>query len=156
MSKLLTIGSTTYEIPNQGDNPEWGENVTAWICGANAALASVQGANDILLTSATLSNNQTSAANIPGLLFNTAQVEAVEIDYFITRTFDSGTSTTVERGKILGVYDGSDFFISTQAVGDAGVSISVLSSGQFQYTSTDLTNHTSSTIRFEAKTTDTP
>ena len=97
-----------------------------------------------------------SAADISGLLFNVAEVESVEIDYFIKRIFDSGGTTTVETGKILGSFDGSDFIISTESTGGTGVVISALASGQFQYTSTNLANHTSSLIRFRARTIDTP
>ena len=156
MSKQLQIGSTIFNYPEQGDKAGWGEDATAWAEAVTDALGNVQGPNDILITSATLANNQTTAANIAGLTFNVAEVEAVEIDYYIRREFDGGASTVVETGKILGSYDGSDFFISTESTGETGTVISVLSTGQFQYTTTDLTNHTSSLIRFRARTIDTP
>lgn len=156
MAKQLQIGSTIYNYPEQGDKPGWGEDATAWACGVTDALTNVQGSNDLLITSATLSNNQSSAANIPGLSFNVAQVQAVEIDYFIQRVHDSGTTTITETGKILGSYDGSEFFISSEATGETGTEISVLNTGQFQYTTTDLANHTSSVIRFRARTIDIP
>lgn len=54
----------------------------------------------------------------------------------------------VESGKILGNYDGTDFFISTETVGDAGIEISVTSTGQFQYISSNL-GHDSCIIRFK-------
>lgn len=156
MAKQYTIGTKTFNYPDAGENPGWGEDATDWAGAVTDALQTVQGPNDILLTSATLANNQTSATNIPGLSFNVAQVEAVEIDYYITRTFDSGSTVISERGKILGDYNGTDFIISTESSGDTGVDFFVTSGGQFQYTSSDLTNHTSSTIRFSAKTIDTP
>lgn len=156
MSKTVQIGSRVFEIPDQGDNPGWGEEVTAWIEAATQALENVQGANDILTTSATLANNQAVAADIPGLLFNISQVESVEIDYVITRTYDLGATVVVESGKILGNFNGSDFVISVEATGETGTDISVLNTGQFQYTSSDLTDHISSIIRFQAKTIDTP
>lgn len=156
MAKQLQIGSTIYNYPEEGDKAGWGEEATSWAEGVTDALSSVQGANDILITSATLTNNQTTATNIPGLLFNVAQVEAVEIDYLIKRTYDSGSTTVVETGKILGSYNGTDFIISQDTTEDAGVVISVTSAGQFQYTSSDLSNHVSSLIRFKAKTIDTP
>lgn len=157
MSKQLQIGSDIFNYPEQGENPGWGEEATAWAEAVTDALQDVQGPNDLLLTSATLVNNQATPADISGLLFNVAQVEAVEVDFFITRTFDSGTSVTTERGKILGSYDGTTFSISTETDGgDTGVEITVTNAGQFQYTSSDLTNHTSSTIRFKASTIDTP
>jgi hypothetical protein len=156
MSKTVIVGSTTFTIPEAGDNPGWGEDVTAWICAVTDALDNVQGTNDLLVTSATLANNQTTAANITGLSFNIAQVESVEIDYFIEREFDSGTSTVTETGKILGSYDGTDFTISSETTDETGTVISVLSTGQFQYTTSNLANHVSSIIRFRARTIDTP
>ena len=156
MPKQLQIGSTIFDYPEQGDKAGWGEEATAWAEAVTDALANVQGPNDILITSATLANNQTTSADIPGLLFNVAQVEAVEIDYFIRRVFDNNASTVTETGKILGSYDGSEFSISTETTGDTGVTITVLNTGQFQYTSTDLTDHVSTVIRFRAKTIDTP
>lgn len=156
MPKIVQIGSTSYIIPEEGDKAGWGEDTTAWMEGVTDALENVQGTNDILIKSATLSNNQSSVANIPGLSFNVAEVEAVEVDYVIKRTYDSGSSIVVESGKILGNYDGTDFVISQENTGNAGVDITVTSSGQFQYTSSDLTNHISSVIRFKAKTIDTP
>ena len=156
MSKQLQIGSEIFDYPEQGDKAGWGDEATAWAVAVTNALQNVQGPNDILITSATLANNQTTAANISGLTFNVSQVEAVEVDYYIERIFDAGASTVVETGKILGSYDGSDFVISTETTGNTGVSIDVLSSGQFTYTSSDLTTHQSSIIRFRAKSIDTP
>ena len=157
MSKQLQIGQDIFNYPEQGENPGWGEEATSWAEAVTNSLANVQGENDILITSATLSNNQSTPANIPGLSFNAAAVQSVEIDYFIVRTFDLGASTVVETGKILGSYDGSDFFISTEGDGGVtGVDITVTSAGQFQYTSSDLTDHQSSTIRFRARTIDLP
>lgn len=156
MSKQLQIGSTIYNYPEQGDKAGWGEDATAWATAITDALGNVQGPNDILITSATLANNQTTAANIPGLSFNIGQVEAVEIIYEIRRTYNLGANTDVEFGKIQAVYDGSEFFMSSDATGNAGVVISVLNTGQFQYTSSNLTDHQSSVIRFSAQTIDTP
>jgi hypothetical protein len=156
MAKQLQIGSTIYNYPEQGDKAGWGEDATAWAQGVTDALQNVQGANDLLITSATLANNQSSAADIPGLTFNVAQVEAVEIDYFVKRVYDTGATTVVESGKIMGTYNGTEFVISSEVTGNAGITISVQNTGQFQYTSSDLANHTSSIIRFRAKTIDTP
>jgi len=151
MPKQLQIGSTIFNYPEQGDKAGWGDEATAWAEAVTAALENVQGANDILITSSTIANNQAAPANIAGLSFNVAEVESVEIDYFIKRVYDAGVSTVVETGKILGSYDGSDFIISTETTGESGTDITVLASGQFQYTTTDLTNHQSSVIRFRAK-----
>ena len=156
MSKTLQIGSTTFEYPTEGEKPGWGEEATAWAEAVTDALQNVQGPNDILITSATLTNNQITLANIPGLVFNTGQVQSIEVDYLIERIFDSGSTTIAESGKILGNYNGTDFDISQETTGDAGVAISINNSGQFQYTSDDKANHISTTIRFKASTIDQP
>ena len=156
MSKTVQIGSNIYTIPEQGTNPPWGEDLTAYLEAIADALANVQGPNDILVTSANLANNQTSLANVAGLQFNTAQVQSVEINYLVIRTYDSGSSVVTESGKILGNYDGAVFSIATQHVGDAGITFDITNTGQVQYKSTELTNHVSSVIRFAGRTIDEP
>lgn len=154
MPKNVQIGSNPHIIPEQGDNPDWGENTTDWMIDVTDALANVQGPNDILITTTTLNNNQSTPANISGLVFNTGDVQAVKIEFLIIRIFDSGSTTLTESGTIKGNYDGSEFFINTDAVGDSGVTITVTNSGQFQYISDDKTNHVSSTMRYKATTID--
>lgn len=157
MPKNLQIGSTVFEYPEQGDKAGWGEEATSWAEAVTDALQTVQGPNDILTTSATLLNNQTTPANIPGLNFDVSEVQAIDIKYLIIRTFDAGATTITEAGRILGSYNGSEFTISVETDGnDSGFDITVLNSGQFQYTTSDLANHVSSLIRFEAKTIDLP
>lgn len=156
MSKNLQIGSTIFEYPVQGDKPGWGEEATAWAEAVTAALQNVQGPNDILITSATLANNQTTPADIPGLVFNTGQVQSVEVDFLLERVFDAGSTTETESGKILGAYDGTEFSISVESVGNVGIDITVTNAGQFQYTSDDKANHVSTTIRFKGRTIDQP
>lgn len=156
MSKTVQIGSNVYTIPEEGDNPGWGEDLTAYLEGIADALANVQGPNDILITSAPLTNNQSTFANIAGLQFNTAQVQAIEVKYLIIRVYDAGVSTVTESGTITGNYDGSTFFASTQHVGDAGITFDITNTGQVQYKSSDLTSHVSSVIRFRGITIDEP
>jgi hypothetical protein len=154
MPKNLQIGNDIFEYPVQGDG-NWGEEATAWAEAVTEALETVQGHNDILITSANLNNNQIAPANIPGLILNTADVLGVEIDYFIKREYNV-TDILVENGKILANFDGSAWQVSPESVGDAGVYITINNSGQAQYTSTNLTGHIQSTIRFKAKTIDEP
>lgn len=156
MPKSLQIGNTIYSYPTEGDNPGWGEDATEWATGVTEALEGVQGPNDILLTSATLANNQTTSEDIPGLVFNTGEVQSIKVEYFIIRVFDSGAITVTESGEIIGDFNGTNFSISNGSVGDAGVTLSVTNSGQFQYVSSNLVNHVSTTIRFKAKTIDLP
>lgn len=155
MARQLQIGSRVFEIPDAGENPGWGEDTTEYLVAIADALQSIQGPNDILLTSATLANNQTTAANIPGLSINLiGDVKAVEVDYAVERVFNSGATTISENGKILSSYDGSQFKVSVEAEGDTGVLIDATNAGQFTYTSSNLADHVSTIIRFKAKTID--
>lgn len=154
MPQTLTIGSESFDYPLQGETAGYGEEAASWAKAATDALASVQGPNDILATSASLTNNQTTAADIPGFVFNTAEVIGIECEYTFKRIYDSGATTVMESGKIMGHYDGSVFTISIDSIGDAGILFSITNAGQIQYTTTNLTNHTSSTIVFKAKTID--
>jgi hypothetical protein len=157
MSKTLQIGSQTFDVPEQGDKAGWGEETTAFFEAIAEALETVQGPNDILTTSATLANNQTLSANIPGLNFDVSEVQAIDIKYLVIRTYDLGSTVITEAGRVLGSFNGTEFVISIETDGnDSGFDISVLNSGQFQYTTSDLPNHVSSTIRFEARTIDLP
>lgn len=155
MARTIQIGSRTFEIPDAGENAGWGEDTTEFLVAVADALESVQGPNDILLTAASLANNQTSSAIIPGLSINLiGNVKAAEVDYVIERTFNSGATTITENGKILSSYDGTQFKISIEAEGDTGISIDADNTGQFTYTSSNLADHVSSVIRFKVSTID--
>jgi len=150
MSKNLQIGNEIYEYPVQGDG-SWGEEATAWAEGVTEALQTVQGPNDVLLSTALLTNNQTSPTDVSGLAFNTSQVLSVQVDYFIKR---EGSTILVESGTLEANFDGSDWKLQADGVGDAGTDFTITAAGQVQYTTTDLAGHTSSQVRFRAKTID--
>lgn len=150
MPKNLQIGNETFEYPIQG-NGGWGEEATAWAEAVTQALQTVQGPNDILLTTALLLNNQSTPANVSGLAFDTSEVLSVQIDYFIER---QGSTTKVESGILSATFDGSDWKLTAESTSDAGIDFTISASGQVQYTSNDLAGHTSSTVRFRAKTID--
>lgn len=155
MSRNLQVGNDVYIIPDQGDNPPWGEDVSDWMEAVTDTLANeVRGPNDILATSANLANNQVSPANISGLTFDVSDILSVRIDYYIKRVYDSGTTVVVESGVILGHFDGTAFTITQETLGDAGVDISVTNAGVFRYTSSSLSGHVSSIIRYKAKSLD--
>lgn len=155
MAREIQIGSKVFEIPDAGESAGWGEDTTEVLVAIADALGSVEGPNDILTTAATLANNQTIAANIPGLVINLiGDVKAAEVDYTIERIYNSGSTTSTENGKILSSYDGTQYKISIDAEGDTGVSIDADNTGQFTYTSSNLANHVSTTIRFRVRTID--
>lgn len=154
MSSNVTVNNKVFSIPDQGETPPYGEDLTAFFKEVATVLGTVSGSNDILTTTFSLTNNQSSAANITGLNFNTSQVRAATIKYVIRRT-TSDPLTYQESGTIECDFDGSTFTISVDSLGDStGVTLSATNSGQLQYTSSNLANHSASVITFKATTID--
>jgi hypothetical protein len=153
MSKIVVIGSQEFELPEQGQNPDYGSELTDFFVAVADALESVQGQDDILLTTATISNNVSVFTSIPGFSFSTASVRSIECSYIVERTTSSPAQKFVESGTIIGNYDGANWLISSNFVGEAGVTFSISAAGQMQYRST-LVNGSNyiGTIRFKAKT----
>jgi hypothetical protein len=151
MSITVQVGNQTFQLPQNGEQPGWGEETTAWMQAVTDSLANVQGSQDILQTSANISNNVSVFANINGMSFDINKMLQLEVDYYIKRIYNGGTSTIIESGKIIGNYDGSNTNFTRESIGDVGIEIDATSLGQFQYKSSNLTNHISSIIVFKAK-----
>lgn len=151
MSTTVILGNKTFEIPDPGEKIGWAEDTTDYLIAIADALTTVQGPNDILPTTSALANNQTSPAIVSGFSFSTASVLAIDCTFVVKRTFDSGTSVVTESGKIIGSYNGSEFTISVDSEGDSGTIFDITNTGQITYTTSDLTNHVSSTVTFTAK-----
>lgn len=103
---------------------------------------------DISETSFSLANNQSSAADVTGLAFAVGIVRSfsalvsVEID---------ATSDLFEQFTLQGINKGTSFNMSSDSVGDgSGVTFSITSAGQVQYTSGNAAGFVSGTIRFRA------
>lgn len=155
--RLITIGNQTFKLPIDGRG-NWGEEATAILEALAEASQLIQGPNDVLLSTANLTNGVPSLTpeNLGNLTFNTGQVLGVQIDFFIRRTYNPGAGqlTITENGIILANYDGTNWKLSVESVGDTGIDFVITSSGVVQYTSTNLSGHISSIIRFKAKTID--
>lgn len=155
---LLTVNNTTYDYPNPGTDPGWGESATAWAQAVTDVLNTLLAPGDILETSFAISNNVTSDTNINGLQFNGAVVRAANVEYSIYRTSTLNPSGNVQSGTILLTYDptgivGSKWVLSDVRSGDAGVVFSCTDAGQVQYKSTDIdSTGYQGQIKFKAKT----
>lgn len=151
----VQVGNTSFEVPIQGDNPSWAEDLSAVIIALAEVSQLTVGANDILTSSATILNNQTNT-NFGNVTFDTSEVLSFEMDFFITRQFDdgSGTQTLTQSGKVLANYNGSDWKLSQSDVGDSNVEFNITAGGVLQYSSENLTGHIESTCRFRVKTID--
>jgi hypothetical protein len=151
MSIELQVGSEVFEYPVNGTNAieSWGEQTSGWAQAVTDVLATVNAPNDITLTTVSLNDNVSSPANIVGLKFPTISILSVKIEYIIKRII--GAIVLTESGVIYGNYNSTDFFISQESVGDAGIYIDVTSGGQFTYTSSNL-GQTSCILKFKAST----
>ena len=140
MPRTLIVNNTPYQYPTSGDEPGWGGDATGWAVGVTNVLNDIVGPDDILETAFNVANNQSTAANVTGLIFNTASVRAAVIQYAIFRISDSNPSGQAESGEIHIVYDNLAGWSITQGDinGEAGVTFTILPSGQVQYTSTDI------------------
>lgn len=142
MPKLLTVGSEEFEFPLEGENAGYGSEITDWAEAVSTALETVQKPNDIPTTSEIPLNpdillNTPSA--IPGFSFPTAEVIAIEAKYLFKRTYTIGITNYIkmEVGFIEGYFDGTSWGISIRTTGDAGVLITINSTGQMLFQTTE-------------------
>jgi hypothetical protein len=160
MPKILTVGNEEFEFPLSGENPGYGSEVSDWAEAVSVALETVQKPNDIPTTAEipldpTVSLN--TPLNIPGFIFSTAEVIAIQAKYLFKRSYTIGASNVVkmETGFIEGYFDKIDWSISIRTTGDAGVLLSIDPAGQMKYQVTEIfptgsTNRALSIV-FEAK-----
>ena len=97
MATEKTIGGSTYNIPNQGENPAWGEEQHDALVALFDEVNGIVGPNDIAETSATIVNVG-GVENIVGLKFAIATVRSAEISYNISRKITKSISSTSDVG----------------------------------------------------------
>lgn len=150
--KVLTIGTESFEIPEQGDNPDYGESVTDFLEAAADALSTVQAPNDILNQSASILNNQATFVDISGFIFDSSQVISINAEAIIQRSTVSPANVLVEDIVIRGNFNGSSWVYSVISQSNAGVTFNITDAGQLQYKSSDVsgTNY-SGTITFRGR-----
>lgn len=131
MSKTLTIGSETFEYPEQGTSPGWGENATDWAVATTNKLGTLSGPNDINTTTFPIADSQSAAVDVgtgaTSLLFSTSAVRSFEVSYSVIRGSD------VETGTMEGIWNGSAWSFSHSFTGDAGMDFEITAGGQVQY-----------------------
>src|SRR5690348_1015909 len=138
MSISVNIAGSTYSIPEQGQSPPWGTDLTSLLQAIVNSINSTSGTADILLTTFNLSNNQSSASNITGAAFDVSQVRSFIFTYSIYRSTDS--AELAEVGQLFGTYSSvsSTWDMSQQSGGSSGVTFTITDSGQTKYTSTNM------------------
>jgi hypothetical protein len=88
----------------------------------------------------TIANNQ-ATTNVTSLLFDGISTRGFVLDYSIYRQTDTPSSALAQIGQLRGVYNtqSSSWFMSDDFSGqNAGVTFSILSSGQIRYSSTNI------------------
>lgn len=144
----------TLQIPNQTSiTNKNGEMSQPW----ESFFRGVQSSVDPLGSErhATIVNNQSSAANVEGLSFSYKSVSQATVDYLIQRvTTGGGAVEQIETGVFYLVYKPtSNTWVLSSGPSSAGVTLSVTSAGQVQYTSTNVGGTASiSKITFRART----
>lgn len=100
-------------------------------------------------TEVALANNQVSAANVDGLVFDTSvrafdALVAVEVD---------ATSELYELFVLRGIQVDGGWVLGSTSIGDdSGVDFSITSTGQIQYTSDNVLGYVSSACKYRATT----
>lgn len=147
MPKIFTVGNEEFEFPLEGENAGYGSEITDWAEAVTTALETVQKPNDIPTTSEISLNADillNTPSPVPGFSFSTAEVIAIDAKYVFNRSYtivDPITSLPVnivetEIGFIEGYYNGQTWGISIRTTGDAGVLLTINSSGQIFYQTT--------------------
>lgn len=145
----LTIQGSTFDYPDAGEEPGWGEDATAWAEAVTDVINFLVNPGDILETSFTLLDNTAVAANVVGMRFDSSIVRAANVNYSINRN-GANQSGTLHLNYNSSAAPGSKWTLQENTSGDVGVVFSVTDLGQVQYT-------TSSTgfngaIKFTART----
>jgi hypothetical protein len=136
MAISLVVNNTPFDYPEQGEQAPYGEAMTGWASEVTKVVNSLSGPSDILETSGIINNNVTTPAVIPGLFFDPATVRSFSVKCSVYRS--ASTSEISEEISLVGLFVGANGWLLQQdGIGNAGISISILSSGQLTYTSTD-------------------
>ena len=96
-------------------------------------------------------NNISSAINVTGLVFSNADIRYFEAKIVITIT-KTDTTTLDEIITLRGNLNDGGWQLFTENIGDAsGITFTITSGGQLQYTSSNITNFSSGIFRFSAQ-----
>jgi hypothetical protein len=155
VAKTLTVNGEDFEYPTNREPAGWGEDATGWAEAVTNVLSNVTGTGDILLTDATINNNQSSPANVTSLSFDPANVRGAVVIYTIYRvTTSTGATEATETGTIYVGYKSTAGTWDITVVGsaNAGVTFSITAGGQIQYTSTNFSGSSySGVMTFKAQ-----
>ena len=147
MSVPLIIAGVTYNYPIPGDEL-WGPDATDWAIAVTAELQNLVVSGDLGPTVlVNILNNQASVSNVTSLAFDPATIRSAQVEYYVYRTFNSGSEEVVENGTMYLTYKDIanewDMVLVGSNVTGSGVTFSITNAGQVQYVSSNLTPATS-------------
>lgn len=152
MAKTVTINGQNYTLSQQGDNPAWGEQLSSLLQALIDVSNNISNTGDISLTSFTVANNVSSATDVTSLQFDVGVVRAATISYSVYRS--TTLSELAECGQIYVVYKSTAAtweLVQTNA-GSGGITFTITSGGQVQYTSTNMSGSSySGLMKFSAR-----
>lgn len=152
MATSVTINGNSYFIAEQSDSSPWGEDLHDLLVALTTIANNTFSTGDIAKTNFTVANNQAVAADITGLSFDTAIVRSATITYSAYRS--TNINEVSEHGQLFITYKSTaaTWEIVRFAAGDAELQFTITSSGQLQYTSSNLAGTSyNSLLKFEAK-----
>jgi len=138
MAVTLIVNNVPFEYPEQGEQQPWGESATNWAVEVTKVLASIRGPYDLLETSALINSNQPTLESIQGMFFDSLNVRSFKVTGNITRS--TNLEQRYEEFELTGLYKGPSigWVLQQEGFGNSGVTFQINSSGQVQYTATEL------------------
>lgn len=127
----VTINGTVYSIPDNNDNPAWGEELHDLLVALAAGVNATSTAGDIATTSFSVPN-VAATVSVTGVSFDTTTIRSAILSYSIYRT--TATTETSEAGNIYITYKSTagSWELSQTHVGDGQVTFTITAAGQLQ------------------------
>lgn len=143
MSIPVIINNKTFNYPQDGEDPGWGNDATDWAVEVSDVLNTILAPGDILETTFNINDNTSVSTQIQGLAFDPSLSRSANIVYSIYRTSTDTPSGNAETGEISIIYDnsasiGNKWQMSQTKNGESGVVFTISDLGQFSYTSTQI------------------
>lgn len=138
MAKVLTVNGSSFEFPQNNEDPNWAQDVTAWAEAVTTAVSDLLAAADLIVGNEVIGNNVVSTTPLTDLVFSPSTIRAAHISYVVYRTSTANLYNHTETGVIYLYYDGNAWGLNQSTIGDAGIDFTVTSFGQVEYTTTDI------------------
>ena len=149
---VVILGSTYY-VPVASQDPNWGSDLHDTVVALADASSASSGPADIPTTSFSLANNTASPSNVTSAVFSTTLVRSFIMSYSIY--ISTTTTEHSANGTLYGNYKSTAAtwdLAETYTGSDSGVTFSITSGGQIQYTTTNVGGSSySGKLKFNAK-----